>query len=51
MKHQAEPTFLNLSCTGKDPKKVERLKEQIDALNLMMGFYKLDRKEQLVMAA
>jgi len=51
MKRQIEPTFLNLPCTGKNPEKVARLKEQIGALSLMMGFYKLDRKEQLVMAS
>ena len=51
MKRQIEPTFINLPCTGKNPVKVKRLQEQIDALSLMMGFYKLGRKDQLVMAA
>jgi len=51
MKRDIEPMFLNLPCTGKDLEMVAELKEKINALNLMMSFYKLDRKCQLVMAA
>lgn len=46
-----EPTLLGLRCTGKDPEKVKRLEEEIRARQLMMAFYKLDRPEQLVVAA
>ena len=51
MKKQIEPTFLGINCTGKNPERVKELKEQIQASNLLMSFYKLPREDQLIMAA
>ncbi len=51
MKAKPEPTFLGVTCSGEDPEKVKRLADQIRAHSLLMAFYKLPRKDQLIMAA
>jgi len=51
MKRDIEPDFLGLPCTGKNQEKVARLQEEINARTLMQSFYRLHRKEQLLMAA
>jgi len=51
MIRDVEPCFITLPCTGINLDKVSRLEEQIRAMELMASFYKLTRKDQLLMAA
>jgi hypothetical protein len=51
MVRDVEPDFLGLKCTGPNEDKVASLQEEINARTLMQSFYKLPRKDQLLMAA
>ena len=46
-----EPDFFGMKCTGKNLNKVARYQSEIQARNLLVGFFKLNRRDQLIMAA
>jgi len=50
-KQQPEPTFLGIWCRGPNLAKAAKLRKEAKALELLAGFYELERKEQLLMAA